>query len=64
MVLGIAGAFALSRMMETLVFDITAHDPITFALAPIVFGVVAAAATIVPARRAAHVDLMHALREG
>ena len=62
-VLGIAGALALSRIMGTLVFDVTAHDPLTFALAPIVLAVVAAAATIVPARRAARVDPIHALRE-
>ncbi|PYR57229.1 MAG: ABC transporter permease [Acidobacteria bacterium] len=63
LVLGIAGALALSRIMGTLVFDVTAHDPFTFALAPIVLAVVAAAATIVPARRAARVDPIHALRE-
>jgi predicted permease len=62
-VLGIGGALALARVMRTLVFDVTAHDPLTFALAPIVLAVVAAAATIVPARRAASVDPMHALRE-
>jgi predicted permease len=62
-VFGIAGALALSRIMETLVFEITAHDPLTFALAPIVLAVVAATATIVPARRAAGLDPMRALRE-
>ena len=53
----------MSRIMRTLVFDVTAHDPLTFALAPIVLAAVAAAATIVPARRAARVDPIHALRE-
>jgi hypothetical protein len=62
-VLGIAGARTLSRVMAALVFDVTVHDPLTFTLAPIVLAVVAAAATIVPARRAANVDPMHALRE-
>jgi putative ABC transport system permease protein len=61
--LGLTGAFALTRVMGTLVFDVTAHDPLTFTLVTIVLAVVAAAATIVPARRAASVDPMHALRE-
>jgi ABC-type antimicrobial peptide transport system permease subunit len=61
--LGIAGALALGRVMGTLVFDVTSHDPLTLTLAPIVLAAVAAAATIVPARRAASVDPMHALRE-
>ena len=60
--LGIAGAFALARVMTTLIFRITAHDPLTFIVAPIVLAIVAAVAPVVPARRAATVDPVRALR--
>jgi putative ABC transport system permease protein len=62
-VVGLAGAFALARFLSTLVFGISAHDPVTFGIVPIVLALVAAAAAFVPARRAATVDPMHALRE-
>jgi predicted lysophospholipase L1 biosynthesis ABC-type transport system permease subunit len=58
--LGLAGALALARVMETLVFGVPTRDPLTFAVVPVVL---AAAATIIPARRAARVHPMEALRE-
>jgi ABC-type antimicrobial peptide transport system permease subunit len=61
--LGFGGAFALTRVMATLVFGITVYDPLTFTLAAVVLALVAAAATIVPARRAARVEPMRALRK-
>lgn len=61
--LGLAGALALARVMEALVFGIPTRDPVTFVVVPIVLGAIAAAATILPARRAARVDPMQALRE-
>ncbi len=60
---GIAGAFALARSMATLVFGISTRDPITFAAVPVILALVAAIATLLPARRAARVDPMVALRE-
>ena len=60
---GVAGAAALAHLMASLVFGITPRDPLTFAAAPVVLAIVAAVASIVPARRAATVDPMTALRE-
>jgi putative ABC transport system permease protein len=60
---GLAGALMLARFMATLLFGVPSRDPLTFALVPVVLAVVAAAAAIVPARRAARVDPMVALRE-
>jgi predicted permease len=60
---GLAGAFVLARFMTTLVFGISARDPLTFALAPVVLSVVAGVAAFVPARRAATTDPMQVLRQ-
>jgi putative ABC transport system permease protein len=60
---GVAGAAALAQVMSSLVFGIALRDPLTFAAAPLVLSIIAAVATIVPARRAAAVDPMAALRD-
>ena len=60
---GMAGAAALAHVMASLVFGIGHRDPLSFAVAPVVLAIVAAVASIVPARRAAAVDPMAALRE-
>jgi putative ABC transport system permease protein len=49
--------------MATCLFGISTHDPVTFVVVPVVLSSVAAAATLVPARRAASIDPMRALRE-
>jgi len=63
-VIGIAGAFALTRVMRNLLFQVSATDPATFVGIAFLFLFVALAASYVPARRAARIDPMAALRIG
>jgi ABC-type antimicrobial peptide transport system permease subunit len=60
--LGITGAFATTRLTTRFLFETSPVDPVTYALVPTLFCVLALAAAYVPARRAAGVDPMIALR--
>jgi putative ABC transport system permease protein len=60
--LGLCGAFALTRVLQDLLFQVSATDPITFGGVSILFVLVGVAASYLPARRAAKVDPMVALR--
>jgi putative ABC transport system permease protein len=60
---GLACAFGVARVMNTLIYDISTRDPLTFAVVPIVLAIVAAAAAFVPARRASRVDPVEILRQ-
>ena len=61
-VAGMAGAIALSRVLHSFLFEVSAVDPLTFGLVPVLMAMVAVAAAWIPARRAAGVDPMEALR--
>jgi predicted permease len=62
MLAGLAGAFALTRYLSSLLFGVGAHDPITLAAVALLLGAVALTASAIPAIRAVRVDPMLALR--
>jgi putative ABC transport system permease protein len=62
MVVGLAGAFAVTRYLSSLLFGITPLDPATFVAVALVFAGVALLASYMPARRATGVDPLVALR--
>jgi predicted permease len=61
-VIGAAGAFWLTRLLSSLLFGVKASDPLTFAVVAAALTAVAALASYVPARRAARVDPLLAMR--
>jgi putative ABC transport system permease protein len=62
--LGASGAFALTRVMQGLLFNVSATDPAAYVVVAVLFVIVALAASYFPARRAVSVDPAVALRVG
>jgi len=60
--LGLAGAFALTRLLSTLLYGVSSTDPVTFVAAAGILVLTSLAASWIPAYRAAKVDPMEALR--
>jgi putative ABC transport system permease protein len=62
-VAGVVGAFALTSVLNTLLYGVTRFDPTTFIVVPLILAAVALAACLIPAGRAARVAPLVALRE-
>jgi putative ABC transport system permease protein len=61
-IIGIAAALGLTRLMANQLFGVTSHDPFTFAAVALLLTMIALLACYVPARRAVRVDPLIALR--
>jgi putative ABC transport system permease protein len=61
--LGLGGALALTRLMKTLLYGVSPADPVTLAAVTLLLVLIAAAAGLLPADRAARIDPLAALRE-
>jgi predicted permease len=59
---GLAGAFVLTKLIQTQLYGVTGHDPFTVVLAAVGLAIVASAAGYIPALRASRIDAMRALR--
>ena len=61
-VIGLASAFGLTRVIASLLFGVTAKDPAVFVIVPLLLSAVALVGVWLPARRAARIDPLSALR--
>lgn len=62
LVLGLALSVGIARLLQGLLFEVSAFDPLVFAAVTAVLTVAALVATYVPARRASRIDPLAALR--
>jgi predicted permease len=63
-VAGLAASWALARWMESLLYGVAGHDPLSFSLPPVVIVAVGFLASVLPMVRAARIDPVRSLREG
>jgi len=63
LVIGLAGSWMLTRLMKSLLFEVSATDAVAFSMPPVLLIVIALLACFVPARRATKVDPLVALRD-
>jgi ABC-type antimicrobial peptide transport system permease subunit len=61
-VLGLLSSIAATRLLSTLLFEVSPLDPTIFVLVPMILAAVVALASYIPARRAARLDPLVALR--
>ena len=61
-VIGLIGALGLTRLMQSLLFEVSATDPVTFLTAPVILVLVSLVATWLPVRKAARINPIEALR--
>ena len=61
--IGLLSAWALAKILASILYGVSAHDPLTFTAVPLVLAAIGLFAAWLPARRAARVDPMTALRE-
>lgn len=62
MTLGVLGAIAVTRLFDTMLFQVQPYDPLTYAAGLVFLGIITFVACCIPASRAASVDPLHALR--
>ena len=62
-VAGLAGFLVLARLLSGILYGVSPHDPLTIGAGVVILGLGAAAAALIPARRAARIDPVQALRE-
>ena len=62
LVIGVAGALAVARLLASWLYGVGEHDPLTFTLVPLGLGAIAVLASYIPARRATRVAPAVALR--
>jgi ABC-type lipoprotein release transport system permease subunit len=60
--IGLAGAWAATRVLKSFLFEVTPFDPLTFIAVSLLLALVALAACYIPAQRAAAIDPLFALR--
>ena len=61
-IVGLGASIVVTRLMASLLFGVSASDPMTFAVVPVLLGIVTMAACFIPARRATLVSPMEALK--